>query len=101
MQHLLGMSPTGLAVMLDFLGLAPGIGGTEKWKDIQKSVSAAQHEVCEKALSENIEKEIAATKSFASIKVKKWKETEEGKSADTAAEEAKLNEIFLISLSAW
>jgi hypothetical protein len=41
MMQQLGMGIDGLATILSFLGLVPGIGGTEKWKDIQETVGAA------------------------------------------------------------
>jgi hypothetical protein len=94
MMQRLGMSLEGLAMMLAFLGLGPGVGGTEKWKDIQEAVGAAQQEVCEDVLAANTEKEMALTLSDAEKKVNEWADTtEEGKTADDEAKRVKLQEF--------
>ena len=77
----LGMSLTGLANIFGCLGIAAGIGGMDKWKDIQDTVGAAQQEVCEEVLCANIEMKIAATKADAKKKAEEWAKAE-GKQDD-------------------
>ena len=93
MMQQLGMSLAGLAVILSFLGLAPGVGGMAKWKDIQDAVGASQQEVCEEVLCANIEKEVAATKADAHKKAEEWAKTE-GKQDDEEAKAVKVEEFL-------
>jgi hypothetical protein len=97
----LGMSLEGLAAIFGFLGIAASVGGMDKWRDIQEAVGAAQQEVAEEVLMENIEKEIAATKQDADKKLQEWMQTtEEGKAAnDTEQQQAKLDDEFLVFVS--
>jgi hypothetical protein len=89
----LGMGLTGLAMIFGFLGIAAGVGGMDKWKNIQDAVGAAQQEVCEEVLCANVEKEIAATKINAQKKAEEWTKTE-GKQQDEEAKEAKMEEFL-------
>ena len=51
MMQRLGISLEGLAMMLDFLGLVPGVGGTEKWRHLQEAVGVTKQEVSEEVES--------------------------------------------------
>jgi hypothetical protein len=88
----LGMSLAGLATIFGFLGIAAGVGGMDKWKDIQDAVGAAQQEVVKKFCA-NIEKEIAATKADAKKKAEEWAKTE-GKQDDEEAKAVKMEEFL-------
>jgi hypothetical protein len=81
MQHL-GFGTENLAMLMGFLGIAPGTGNDKKWKDIQDLFGKAQEKICEETLEENIAEEVCLSLEMASNNYKAWERSPEGVAAD-------------------
>jgi len=62
MMHQLGIGLRGVVTLLSFLGIAAGIGNTNKWKRIQEEVGIAKETVADVVVNSNIKAEMEATR---------------------------------------